>query len=113
MANTLDLDRKGAVGFIDWLDGVLACKAGFDDLQCTFGNVVADLDAGARSTSDLVPVVRGRVWQKADPHALLARVLKRQQIWRTLGNPNFVVAEITIPRLPAFILPVLVSLKLA
>src|SRR6266567_885609 len=75
-------------GFIDWLDGVLACKTGFDDLQCPFRDVVADLDSVARSTSDLVSVVRGRVRNKLDPHAAVVGTLTRHFVWRALRNPN-------------------------
>ena len=113
VANTLGLLRNGAVGFIDLLDGVLACKTGFDDLQCPFRDIVADLDSVARSTSDLVSVVRGRVRNKLDPHAAVVGTLTRHFVWGALGNPNSVVAEIAIAGLLVFILPALVLLKLA
>jgi hypothetical protein len=58
MRLTLDAFRGGAVGFIDWLDGVLACKAGLDDLQRPLRDVVADFDSIARPPADLVAIMR-------------------------------------------------------
>jgi hypothetical protein len=58
VASPLNSHRNGAVGFIDWLDGVLPRKTRFNDLQCAPGDIVANLDAEACATThDVLPPV--------------------------------------------------------
>ena len=81
MASTPKLHWNGDVNFIGWLDGVLACKARFDDLYGAFRGVVTDFDSVTRPAAHLVAVVRRRLWTKLDTHALFAH---RHFVRRTL-----------------------------
>jgi hypothetical protein len=114
VASSLNLFRNGAVGFIDWLDGVLPRKTGFNDFQCAPGDIVANLDAEACATThDVLPPVSGtEVWHKVDAHTPFARTLNRHFIRWTLRQFNSVVAQVAVNRFAAVSLSALVFLKL-
>ena len=77
MASTPKLHWNGDVNFIGWLDGVLACKARFNDLYRAFRDVVTDFDSVARPAAHLVAVVRRRVGRNSTrTHAFGAPALR-------------------------------------